>query len=109
MQSATYPLHHSFLDPYYTERTVRLPYIYNPSLAIKKWTRILWESLKGEGKIAQYTIAKPFPVVVDGGISTAYEALKKMEKRNGRFYVEEIGWWWGAYELEMSQRYKRTQ
>ena len=60
-------------------------------------------------------IAKPFPVAVDGGISTreeAYEALKKMEKKNGRFYVEEIGWWWGAYELEMSQRparYKRTQ
>ena len=46
---------------------------------------------EGEGKIAHYTIAKPFPVAVDGGISTreeAYETLKKMEKRNGRFYVE---------------------
>ena len=59
------------------------------------------ESLKGEGKIAHYTIEKPFPVAVDGGISTreeAYEALKKIEKRNGRFYVEEIGWWWDAYD-----------
>ena len=66
--------------------------------------------MKREGKIAQYTIANPFPVAVDGGISTredVYEALKKMEKRNGRFYVEEIGWWWDAYELEMSQRHAR--
>ena len=97
MQSAMYPLHQSFFNPYYAEPTVRLPYIYNPSLAIKKWTSTLWESLKEEGKIAHDTIAKPSPVAVDsdGGISTreeAYEALKKME-RNGRFYVEEIGWW----------------
>ena len=115
MQSATHPLPQSFLNPYYAMRTVRLPYIYSPSLAIKKWTRTLWESLKGEGKIAHSTIVKPFPVAVDGEISTreeAYEALKKIEKRNGRFYVDEIGWWWDAYELEMSQRharYNRTQ
>ena len=38
--------------------------------------------------------------------------MKKIEKRNGRFYVEEIGWWRDVYELEMSQRlarYNRTQ
>ena len=68
MQSATHPLPQSFLNPYYAARTVRLPYIYNPSLAIKKWTRTLWVSLKGEGKIAHNTITKPFPVAVDGGI-----------------------------------------
>ena len=70
---------------------MRLPNSYNPSLAIKKQTRTLWESLKGEGKI---TIAKPFSVAVDDGILAREEeegeALKKAEKGNGSSYVEEI-------------------
>lgn len=118
IESATYPLEQaeqSFLNLYYAARTVRLPYIYNLNLAIKKRSRTLWESLKGEGKIVHYTIAKPFPVAVDGGILTREaeeEALKKAEQGNGGLYVEEIGWWRDAYELmlwEMGEEIERCR
>lgn len=89
----------AFLNVHYGAKGVRLPYVYNMNLAIKKRSSTLWGELMDEGKIVHYTLHKPFSRTVEG-VSTREEEERRIteaEMREDGYFAEEFGWWRGAY------------
>lgn len=49
-----------FLNLYFGAQAIRLPYIYNANVAIKRKSPAVWDSLAQDIRIVHYTVAKPF-------------------------------------------------
>lgn len=88
-----------FLNIYFSSSTMRLPYIYNSNLAIKKRSPKMWEVMKPEMSIVHYTLDKPFDYRNDDPRrSWSGEALEESKVLKGGIWREEMGWWgdvWG--------------
>ena len=87
-----------FLNVYYAAGGMRLPYVYNANLALKKKSREMWEAIGRDVGIVHYTSRKPFPYHInneDGGIDDAriQENLKEMMNVDEGMWAEEMGWW----------------
>jgi lipopolysaccharide biosynthesis glycosyltransferase len=106
IETATYPLkqaEQAFLNLYYAGKGLRLPYVYNANIAIKRRSPVLWESMKDEMRIVHYTIVKPF--LDDSRPSDTIltpdeqrEAIRLAKATDRGFYAEEVDWWREAYE-----------
>ncbi|KAF9494072.1 nucleotide-diphospho-sugar transferase [Pleurotus eryngii] len=61
--TARYPIgqaEYAFLNLYFGAKAVRLPYIYNALLSIKKRSLAVWDELKSDLSVVHYTNRKPF-------------------------------------------------
>ncbi|KLO10105.1 nucleotide-diphospho-sugar transferase, partial [Schizopora paradoxa] len=50
-----------FLRMYFAHQVLRLPFIYNANLAIKRWNEDTWSVIMEELRVIHYTLVKPFP------------------------------------------------
>lgn len=98
----------SFLNQYFGAESVRLPYLYNYNVAIKKRAPLLWNTLWDGAKIVHFTLAKPF-LTMPNYIPVAWNDMERHVKEqaknwNGGFFSEEITWW-GEVFSEMKTVY----
>jgi glycogenin glucosyltransferase len=111
IETAVYPLgeaEQAFLNLYFGSKTVRLPYVYNANLAIKRRSPALWDALKEEMRIVHYTTVKPFVYDEDSAalptLDELDEAMRLAEGRDSGFYADEVRWWKEAYERMMADK-----
>ncbi|KAH8111456.1 nucleotide-diphospho-sugar transferase [Phellopilus nigrolimitatus] len=69
-----------FLNTYFAVHVVRLPYIYNANLALKRRNADIWHAIEKDMRIVHYTLVKPF-----------YEDERK--RLDGGLWMDEMGWW----------------
>ena len=99
-----------FLNHYFGQQVVRLPYVYNGNLAIKRLNPSFWEGMRKELRIVHYTLVKPFPEL-PSEIPSERElkqlaTLEEKKKEDDGFWADEIRWWedaWTSLTLEQRQ------
>ena len=88
-----------FLNVYYSANVMRLPYVYNSNLAIKRRSPKMWEAMKPDMAIVHYTLDKPFDYTHDDPQrSWSGEALEEAKVIKGGIWREEMGWWGEVWE-----------
>ena len=70
----------SFLREKYAYSVMRLPYIYNGNLAIKKKSAEVWKALEPDMAIIHYTLEKPFH--------------RPEHEQQGKLFEQEFALWW---------------
>lgn len=70
----------SFLREKYAYSVMRLPYIYNGNLAIKKKSLEVWKQLESDMAIIHYTLEKPFH--------------HQEHEQQGKLFEQEFALWW---------------
>ncbi|KAG9225796.1 hypothetical protein CCMSSC00406_0007806 [Pleurotus cornucopiae] len=110
IETARYPIgqaEQAFLNLYYGVKAMRLPYIYNALISIKKRNRVLWEDLKSHMSVIHYTERKPFMLEAQPGerILTPEETETAIDiaQRDFERWEEEFGWWRAAYHSMMAK------
>lgn len=104
IETAKYPMkqaEQAFLNLYFGGKGVRLPYVYNANLAMKRRSPALWDGLKDEMRIVHYTMVKPFLCDPPKDLPTPNEldeAIRIAAGQANRFYADEVVWWKEAYE-----------
>ncbi|EED85352.1 predicted protein [Postia placenta Mad-698-R] len=102
MQTASYDgiqADQAFLNQYYAAEAVRLPYVYNANLAIKKRKPGMWEDLRNRTRIVHYTLVKPFLAEEDNSGKTVldmHSLAENVRHRMGEFdgaFDEELQTW----------------
>ncbi len=95
----------AYLNVVHGADAVRLPYIYNGNLAIKKRNPTLWEGLQSELRLIHYTLVKPFwrGEYNDIGLDEiSATVLKKAEEWDG-LYRDEVLEWGRAWKDTLSK------
>ncbi|KAF4578337.1 hypothetical protein EYR36_000144 [Pleurotus pulmonarius] len=110
IETARYPIgqaEQAFLNLYYGVKAVRLPYIYNAVISIKKRNWVLWGELKSHMSIIHYTERKPFMLEGQPGerilTPEEIEAAIDLAQRDFECWAEEFGWWRSAYYSMMAK------
>ncbi|KAJ7636784.1 glycosyltransferase family 8 protein [Roridomyces roridus] len=110
LEIATYPIveaEQAFLNLYFGPTALRLPYIYNANLAIKRRNPALWKRITDEMRVVHYTLVKPFvsnlgkPADALLSPEELDEAVTIVEGQYGGLFKEEVGWWKEEYEMMM--------
>ncbi|KAJ7643586.1 glycosyltransferase family 8 protein [Roridomyces roridus] len=113
LATADYPLgeaEQAFLNLYFGGTAMRLPYIYNANLALKKRSPVLWQRLAREMRVVHYTAVKPFlndpsdPAGVVLSPEDIEVAMEIGERHEDGVFREEIGWWRTAYQKMLLDR-----
>ncbi|TFK83285.1 glycosyltransferase family 8 protein [Polyporus arcularius HHB13444] len=98
INTARYPhgeAEQALLNVFHGADAVRLPYIYNGNLAIKKRNPEMWEALQPELRLIHYTLVKPFwrGVYNETGVEDMHRnVLEKAEAWDGIFRDELLEW-----------------
>ena len=95
-----------FLNMYFATQAIRLPYIYNGNVAIKKKSLEVWGSLREDMRIIHYTIAKPFLFEKeyhrvrdrDAYNDETRRALSRKKQADGGLWYDEISLWERSWE-----------
>ncbi|THH11265.1 hypothetical protein EW145_g770 [Phellinidium pouzarii] len=89
-----------FLNVYFAMQVIRLPFIYNANLALKRRSPGLWKALEPDMRIVHYTITKPFSETRTHRDLDAAQAmqmqnnmLREQGHADGGLWAEEMGWW----------------
>lgn len=115
IETAEYPhweAEQAFLNVYHGPDALRLPYIYNGNMAIKKRNPKLWEGLKSELRLIHFTLVKPFwrEVYDDIGIDEMpANVLKRAGDWDGLWREEIMEWGEFWKETEAKYRYDFTK
>ncbi|KAI0312200.1 glycosyltransferase family 8 protein [Amylostereum chailletii] len=100
----------AFLDAFFSGEALRLPYVYNANLAIKKRSPELWRRMQDAVKIVHYTTPAPFEKAPREGIlgnEDVEKSIKRAKDGSWGEYREEIGWWEEAWrDMERMNREK---
>ena len=91
---------------YFATQAIRLPYIYNGNVAIKKKSLEVWGSLREDMRIVHYTIAKPFLFEKeyhrvrdrDAYNDETRRALSRKKQVDGGLWYDEISLWERSWE-----------
>ncbi|KAI0665267.1 nucleotide-diphospho-sugar transferase [Cubamyces menziesii] len=87
----------ALLNAFFAGELVKLPYAYNANLAIKAYSRRVWEGIKREIRVIHYTMVKPFTRDNKNYAWVPMEELEANARRRsaeeGGIFVEEMEYW----------------
>ncbi|RPD66912.1 nucleotide-diphospho-sugar transferase [Lentinus tigrinus ALCF2SS1-7] len=115
INTARYPhweAEQAFLNVFFGAEAVRLPYIYNGNMAIKRRNPELWEGLQSEMRLIHYSLVKPFwrGVYNETGLEDMHEnVLRRAEDWDGTWRDEILEWGETWKEAEDTYRYAFTR
>ncbi|KAI9065460.1 glycosyltransferase family 8 protein [Trametes sanguinea] len=104
----------ALLNAFFAAEVVKLPYAYNANLAIKAYSRTVWEGIKHEIRVIHYTMVKPFTRDNKNYALVPMDELEANARRRsseeGGIFVEEMELWaqtwhelYGIYGAKLRQ------
>ncbi|KAI0650488.1 nucleotide-diphospho-sugar transferase, partial [Trametes meyenii] len=96
----------AYLNVFYGADTVRLPYVYNGNIAIKRRNPRLWEGLQDELRLIHFSLVKPFwrNVYDEIGLDYVHDTVKLRATDWDSAFREEI-LEWGQSWTEVERKY----
>ncbi len=102
----------ALLNVFYGADVVRLPYIYNGNMAIKRRNPEMWEGLQSELRLIHYSLVKPFwrEVYNETGLEDMHRnVLMRAEEWDGTWRDEILEWGEAWKDTEDTHRYAITR
>ena len=104
----------SFLNHYFGDQSVRLPYAYGGNVAIKERSPEMWKAMQSDMRIVHYTLVKPFDskMKCPNGVcdqAMVYDLkrqeawLRRARAEWGGHFAPELTWWEESFNLTMGE------